>query len=143
MMALVVTGEENVTHTLAAIAEALDATFILDQSAALLLNRIRDRFLRTMDETGKKWKPSFASYLRRKEGRGGDTLYDTGRMFHSIQVYADGPLGRMLGTDVEYAPKHQFGLEGMVVRRFIGVNEEDIGLVQAFIYKRVFHALGS
>lgn len=142
MLQIEVTGQEDVQAAFDSLEEALNPVQILDESAALLLHRIRTRFLAQVDPDGIPWKPSMAARIRASKGRGGGTLFNTGRMFHSIQVYKEGFDSRAIGTDVPYAAKHQFGLDGMVVRRFMGFGNEDVVLVEQLIKKRAFAALG-
>lgn len=73
----------------------------LDQSAAAVLSHLRAGFLAETDPTGKKWTPSVAG-LRRKAKGTGQTLFMSGRLFRSIQLYSDGRT-RSISTDVPYA----------------------------------------
>lgn len=116
--------------------KALNETEILDESAALLLNRIRTRFLAEQDPDGNQWKPS-----QRALATGGRTLFKTGTLFHSLQAYAVGQDDRAIGTDVLYAPFHQFGTPNMVARPFLGFNEDDLSIVEKRIIQRVEEAL--
>lgn len=126
MIRIGIRGNPEFSEVLESINEALDPTIPLDQAAALLLHRMRARFLAQTAPGGWKWKRSRAAEIREQEGRGGDTLFDTGNLFRSIQLSIDptDPMARIIGTDVKYAPFHQEG-KGDMFRPFIGFNEED------------------
>jgi phage virion morphogenesis protein len=98
---------------------------LLDEAGSFLLNRIRTRYLRETDPTGTPWVPSKAAIERRKRG-GTGTLFDTGKLFHSIQL-AKLDNERIIGTDVEYGPVHQYGdpEQGIVQRMFLGFADPD------------------
>jgi len=55
-------------------------------------------------------------------GRGDKILRDTGTMFNSIGR-AYGPDYALVGTDIEYATKHQEGI-GVKKREFLGINQK-------------------
>lgn len=137
MLKLEVEGLEEVASQFKAIEDALNPTGILDEAVAILLSRIKRRFLQELFPDGvNKWKPSLAAQLRAAKGRGGGTLYDTGNLYNSIQEYADGPNSRLIGTDVEYAKYHQDG-KGDMFRPFLGINDEDTSLMVGLIVKRL------
>jgi phage virion morphogenesis protein len=108
----------------------------MDQSAAAILNRLRTTFLAEQDPTGAAWIPSRSGNARRKKG-GTGTLFDSGRLFNSIQLSRQSDASeRAIGTDVPYARKHQFGTDGMVKREFIAITPEHEELVTSiFMYK--------
>lgn len=108
----------------------------LDEVGAILLNRIRTRFLEQVDTDGVPWVPSKAAQ-RRASGSGGGTLFDTGALFNSIQLFNRGPGTRAIATDVSYAPKHQFGLDGNPRREFLGFSDEDVNTANEFILSRI------
>lgn len=126
---------DQLEATLKSIDKALDTEAILDEGTALILNRIRTRFLAETAPDGTKWKPSKAGIARRAKG-GTGTLFNTGRLFRSIQAYA-GIGERAIATDVPYASKNQLGLQGSVSRVFLGFNEEDARLVEKLILLRL------
>lgn len=114
---------------------------ILDQGLAILLNRIRTRFLGEVDPDGVKWPPSLAAIKRRASG-GTGTLFDTGTLFHSIQAFLPGEPGvRGIGTDVVYAPYLQNGTNRLVPRVFLGLGDEDMSVVSSLVLKRVGEVL--
>lgn len=114
------------------------------EATGLMLNRVRARFLKQEDATGKAWEPSFAAF-RRSFGigkKGGGTLFDTGNLFHSIQVYkAVNPMQYAIGTDVPYGKHHQFGEGKLPVREFLGWNQADANLARAVLVRRIKNAL--
>jgi hypothetical protein len=122
---------------------ALDETSILDEAQAMLLNRLRTRFL-AEEGPDTKWVPSQRGLIRKAGGftyRNGKrytatgTLYETGTLFHSIQAHAAGQNARMISTDVPYAK--------YLHKRwpFLGFNQDDAILVERLIQKRIKDAL--
>lgn len=118
----------------------LSATTILDEATAVLLNRTRTRYLSQTSPEGTRWPVSYASILRAINGRGGGTLYDTSRLFHSIQLFSIGA-NRAIGTNVFYGAYHQYGTQNMPVRRFLGWNDEDNSIAVKLVMKRIEKAL--
>ena len=114
----------------------VDLEEILDESAAFLLSRILTRYMAELDPDGKPWVPSKAGMARRLKG-GTGTLFDTGRLYRSIQVYNDGEGKRRIGTDVPYGLIHQKGLRGFPVRKFIGFSKDDEVMVRQIVEMRV------
>lgn len=122
-------------ETLDKLAKALDTEAILDEAGALLLNRIRTRFLNEESADG-SWLPSKAGLKRRSAG-GTGTLFDTGTLFRSIQLSGEGPNERQIGTDVSYGIFHQFGTRYLPKREFLGFNQGDADLVTRFLKKKI------
>lgn len=135
-----VNGVDEIKAKLAALEKAVDSVELLDEAEAIVLNRVRTRFLAEVDTEGHPWFPSIAGINRRFKG-GTGTLFDTGTLFHSIQEFSRGPEFREIGTDVPYGPIYQLGLSGQVRREFLGVSEEDSLVVEKFILKRIEDAL--
>jgi len=90
-----------------------------------MLSRTRERFLREVDPEGNRWIPSVSGQARKASG-GGGTLYDTGNLYRSIRYVRRGTLETSLETPLDYAAKHQFGLEGMPARPFLGFSTSDV-----------------
>lgn len=127
---------DSLQSTLSKVSQALDVTEVLDEAEALLLNRIRDRFLHQVDSNNVPWKPS-----KRVIKVGGSTLFLSGTLFHSIQAFTKGPDYRSIGTDVSYGKYHQYGMGSNPTREFLGVNGEDANLIEKRILQRVMEAL--
>ena len=146
LMRVVVQGQPGLQKAIAGMTDALDPVKILDEGAAVIYNRMRSRFLIETDPLGAKWPPSQAALRRARTGRGGGTLFDTGKLFRSIQLYADGPETRAIGTNVTspqgfpYAEKHQFGI-GFPVRQFLGFGPEDLDMMSRVIIRRLAKGL--
>ena len=144
-----VSGQQQLEAKLKALAEAFDTRHILDEGAAVLFNHTRTRFLKETDPTGQKWIPSFAALRRKKSGRGGGTLFATGRMFRGLQLFAPSETTRAIGVNVTspsgyfYPAAHQFGLYGMEQRMFLGFGTQDVRLMGQVILNRAIKALGS
>lgn len=130
-------GFQEIAAKLNSLSLATDTEETLDVAGAFLLNQIKTRFLNQEATDGSRWKESKGSIFRRKKGRDGGTLFDTGRLFESITLGRAGPGKRVIFTDVEYAPKHQFGLDGNPVREFLGISTEDELGVRNIIEARI------
>lgn len=139
MISIDIKSTEDIQGTVTKILVAIDKKFntsdVLDEAGALLLSRTRARFLKQLDPERAPWIPSQASIKREKSGRGGGTLFDTGRLFHSIQLFGSGGDERSIGTDVPYAAKHQLG-EGTIKRQFLGISDLDIDAIERLLKKR-------
>jgi phage virion morphogenesis protein len=109
----------NIELLLAGLSPAIDQAIetALDKSAAAILNRLRTTYLAESDPTGSPWVPSLAGKKRRARG-GTGTLFDTGRLYRSIQLTKNEKGVRGIGTDVPYAGFHQFG-KGNSHREFL------------------------
>lgn len=139
---IVISGGEEVSKQLLGLQGLLlDPTDILDEAAALILNRMRRNFLTQTAPDGSKWPESAAARRRAKTGKGGGTLFATGQLFRSIQLYSVGPNERSIATDVEYAPIHNYGTARIVARVFMGFSEEDALLAQQVTLKKINEAL--
>lgn len=145
-------GIKEVAALLGKVKLAMDADSIADEASAMLLNRIRTRFLRQTSPEGKVWPVSRAAMIRKQKGIGGGTLFDTGALFHSLEVVR-GPKGERIlrvnpetknkkGTLVEsYARTHQLGLKGMPKRVFLGFSKDDESMAVAIIRTRLREVL--
>jgi phage gpG-like protein len=146
LLSVTVQGQPGLVKAMKGMQDALDTTKILDEGAAVIYNRMRARFLVETDPMGNKWPPSQAALRRARSGRGGGTLFDTGNLFRSIQLYAVGPATRAIGTNVvskygfPYAEKHQFGI-GFPQRQFLGFAQEDLDVMKLVIFRRLVNGL--
>jgi phage virion morphogenesis protein len=112
-----------------------DPTPILDEASAVILARMRRNFLQEQGPDGLHWIPSQAALDRKKSGKGGGTLFDTGRLFRSIQLHSINPTERAISTDVPYGGFHQYGTVKLPKRTFLGFNEEDAQVAQGVALK--------
>ena len=136
-----VTGIAELNALFDNITDIIDPERVLDEAAAILLNRIRTRFLEQVDADGNPWPVSAASRIRNSTpGGGGGTLFDTGALFNSLQVFTNEPGVRGLGTDIPYAPQHQFGENGLPERNFLGFNDDDGLIIERLIADRIERA---
>jgi phage gpG-like protein len=78
-----------------------------------------------------------AQHAQAARGVGGGTLFDTGTLFHSIQLYSISPLEMQIGTDVPYGIYHQFGTKLLPIREFLGFNDEDADLMNDVMVRRI------
>jgi hypothetical protein len=139
MLYYVLAGDKRLERILEEIPVVLDTEAILDEGAAVLFNRQRTRFLQQVAPTGIPWLPSFAAIRHRRA-----TLYDTGKLFRSIQLFASGPNQRSIGTDVTdsegfpYGEALQYGWGNLVPREFLGFNEdEDVPYMLDLVFDRI------
>lgn len=146
LLRVTVEGQPGLLKAIEGLADALDTVKILDEGAAVIYNRMRSRFLIQTDPMGEKWPVSQAALRRARSGRGGGTLFDTGKLFRSIQLYAESSTTRAIGTNVTspsgfpYAEKHQFGI-GFPVRQFLGFGEDDLDVMKRVIIRRLLRGL--
>lgn len=142
LLHVTVVGQPGLEAAIKGLAEALDTRKILDEGAAVIYNRMRSRFLVETDPLGHKWPPSLAALRRARTGRGGGTLFDTGKLFRSIQLFAGDDTTRAIGTNVTspsgfpYAEKHQFGI-GFPQRQFLGFGPDDLDVMKSVIIRRI------
>jgi phage virion morphogenesis protein len=136
MLLVEIVGQERTQAIVKALTKALDQQEILDEGAAVLLARTRARFLRQVNPDEQPWLPSKAAIKRAIKGKGGGTLFDTGRLFHSIQLASSTTSERFIGTDVPYGRYHQYG-KGQELRQFLGFSDADVSLVQKLVIKRI------
>lgn len=113
-----------------------DPQEILDQGSTIMLNRIRGRFLDTKNPDGTTWPESEASKRRKKSGRDGKTLFNTGKLFHSIQPRKPSKYSRSIYTDKPYASYHNEGV-GQVKRIFLGFSEGDVNVLLLLVKRRL------
>lgn len=124
-----------------------DLPGVLDEAGAILIDRIRKRFLDETAPDGSKWEPSRAGLERRARGDTG-TLFDTGSLFHSIQTAKREPLRRA----IEVNPNARNRVTGAVVaeygaklqstaarpqRIFLGWNSEDAKVLEDLLVLRL------
>jgi hypothetical protein len=118
---------------------------VLDEGAAIILNRIRERFLKEIDVDSNPWVPSAAGLARRAKG-GTGTLFDSGDLWRSIQLHSSTPGERTIGAGVPYAKKIQEGgwhaydnpkLPLQPPRTFIGASADDVSMMQKLFAKRL------
>lgn len=143
---ITVQGQPAVEKKIKWLGGNLDVRGILDEGAAVLFNRLRARFLAEQDPSGKQWPKSLAALERQKSGRGGGTLFDTGKLFHGLQLWAVGNNARAIGTDVTnnkgfpYPKVHNFGI-GIVQRQFLGFSDEDRQTMSDIVVRRIAEGL--
>ena len=104
-----------------------DMTPVMDAVGAVYASGAQQRFVDQVDPDGKPWKPLSPVTLarRRKAGRGGvQILRDTGRLMNSISYSTAGNTVTVF-TNVAYGATHQYGLNGIQQRRFLGQNKGD------------------
>ena len=99
---------------------------------ALLLSTDQ-RFEKEVDPDGTPWKAntSYTRRLKKAKGYIDKILQASGRGRASIN-YAATKDRVVVGTNVDYMRKHQLGLEGLPVRKFLGISKEDeveIGII--------------
>jgi len=106
---------------------------LYDTIAASQLDRIRKRFLAETDPNEKPWPKSKAALDRAASGRDGGTLFDTGKLFHSISVAIPSKNKRRIKTNIPYAIYHQEGTKKLPQRAFLGFSASDIQRIEKFV----------
>jgi phage virion morphogenesis protein len=123
---------------------------LVREVGAVLLARIRRRFLAQTDPDGKRWPVSKAAVIRKGGGKtyryingvrkgfgGTGTLFETGALFQSIQLGRAQKGEVNIGTDVPYARFVQEGTNRLPERIYLGFGDEDQRLATDFIEKRI------
>lgn len=167
MIKIDLVGLPDLTRRFSNLKDAIDTQQILDEGGAVMFNRIRTRFLQQIDPDGVPWIPSKAAIRRnaglpknnpfsgkgtpggkgKKVTRGGGTLFDTGKLFRSLQLYATAPNERAIGTNATsdkgfpYPVVHNFGLAGFPARTFLGFGDEDVQAMTRVVFQRILRAL--
>jgi phage virion morphogenesis protein len=113
------------------------------QIAQALENSTLERFKTGTDPDGGAWKPSgrvqAENAKRRKSGKSGKTLVDTGRLRNSIHSASSDDAAEV-GTDVVYARIHQLGGDAgrnhatkLAARPYLGMSADDERVVRAVV----------
>jgi len=136
-------GIKPLKRKLNAIDLAVDSNVIVKASADLLLRRIKERFLREVDDNNEPWAPlkdprARAGKSTRNPGgaRAGGILRDTDALFKSLRVGLFGNGVAKISSDIPYAVYHQKGI-GVPERRFLGCNAEDSIAIKHLILTRI------
>jgi phage gpG-like protein len=133
-----VKGLEQLDRVEEALNKGLNIDKILDEGSAIIFNRLRTRFLEAMDPSGDPWVVSKAAEKRAESGRGGLTGFDSGNLFHSLQLFRDADWERSIGTDVDYGPYFQWGPP---VRLFLGFAPDDEMMMERLVEQRISEVL--
>lgn len=100
----------------------------------LAVRAVQRNFAAQRDPQGKPWARLSAATIERRRNKKKSSiriLIDTGRLRNSINYQSDSKEARV-GTNVLYAPFHNFGTRRMPQREFMGVTSEDeTGIVNA------------
>ena len=122
---------------------------VLDEAAAIMLNRIRGRFLETKAPDGSIWPVSKAALQRAtndgqkvgsKTYKDGKTLFMSGKLFQSIQARKPSATSRAIFTDKPYARSHNEGLN-QVQRVFLGFSTDNVTILTRLAETRLDEAL--
>lgn len=136
MITITIDGIPKALDSLTKLSQALDVDEIVDGLQALMLHRIRERYLDNVAPDGTPWPPSAIAL---KQGR--NTLIDTGTLFGSIQGYDEGRGERSIGTDIPYGVYHNYGTRKLPMRKFLGFGDEDVSAAEMFMIRRIEAAL--
>jgi len=120
MLNVHITGTERVNRKLRGLIKKLDnPRKALKLSGKAMMDDVKDHF---KNEKGpdSRWKKSLRAKLQ-----GGKTLRDTGEMFNSIMSSLKvGKDYAVIGTNKEYAPRHNFGKGKLPKRQFMWLSDE-------------------
>lgn len=115
------------------------ADVALQEASAAILNKLRLSYRQETTPSGVKWPPSRAG-LRHKARGTGQTMFDTGDLWRSIQLYKTKERERLIGTDVPYATKHQ-GPNAIVERTFLEITQAHLDMAKKIFEHRLKVAL--
>jgi hypothetical protein len=139
MILFTIQGQQKLQNIISKIPSSFNTTPVLDEAAAVLYNRMRTRFLQQVDPSGTPWLPSFAAIRANR-----NTLFKTGKLFRSLQLYADGPDSRAIGSNVTntkgfpYGMGLQYGWGKLPPRVFLGFSvSQDVPYVVQLVQKRL------
>lgn len=112
----------------------------MDEAAASILQRLRETFREEVDPMGVPWVPSKAGMKRKALGTG-QTLFDTGTLWRSIQLATEEttPEQRVIKTDVPYASYLQNSKS--VPRVFLAVGKEHVDTMEEIFIFRMGEAM--
>jgi hypothetical protein len=126
MILFTIQGQQKLQNIISKIPSSFNTTPVLDEAAAVLYNRMRTRFLQQVDPSGTPW------------------LFKTGKLFRSLQLYADGPDSRAIGSNVTntkgfpYGMGLQYGWGKLPPRVFLGFSvSQDVPYVVQLVQKRL------
>jgi phage virion morphogenesis protein len=105
-----------------------------------LVTQVRMGFRLSRDPYGTAWKPLKGARTRNK--RGGDRgkpLVDTGRLRGSLSYSDVSPRGFRLGSNVAYAPVHQYGSRKIPARPMLPTRDKGLGPVWARSVRQVMN----
>jgi len=127
MIAVEIKGQSALELKLNGLTDSIAIRDVLDQSAAILLSHILQRFNQGVDTDGTPWAALNPKYAKQKEKKWGTVgiLFASGALRHSIQIFPVDDESRAIGTDIPYAPFHQYGTIKMPKREFFGISDED------------------
>ena len=98
-----------------------DITPVLDEMGEDEVTRVMLRFENSEAPDGSIWED-----LKVRDGK---PLMDTGRLYQSVVAHVAND-SLQVGTNVSYAPYHQFGTEHIPARPFLGVSDDLLASLQ-------------
>ncbi|WP_298079769.1 phage virion morphogenesis protein [uncultured Cardiobacterium sp.] len=98
-----------------------DITPVLDELGEDEVTRVMLRFENSEAPDGSIWEDL--------KVRAGKPLMDTGRLYQSVVAHVAND-SLQVGTNVSYAPYHQFGTERIPARPFLGVSDDLLASLQ-------------
>nr|DAX15476.1 MAG TPA: virion morphogenesis protein [Caudoviricetes sp.]DAY37175.1 MAG TPA: virion morphogenesis protein [Caudoviricetes sp.] len=98
-----------------------DITPVLDELGEDEVTRVMLRFENSEAPDGSIWED-----LKVRDGK---PLMDTGRLYQSVVAHVAND-SLQVGTNVSYAPYHQFGTQHIPARPFLGVSDDLLASLQ-------------
>lgn len=128
-MGIVIVGDKIVEARFKAMARRIrNRRPLFKRIGIKLLNEINEGFEQEKND-GKSWTPLALKTIeqRRKAGKGAMILQDTGRLKGSYTSQFNNNTLRV-GTNVEYAPTHEFGTNNIPKRQMLPSREVTLGI---------------
>ncbi len=120
-------------------AGSIDLSRPLAVTAQLLVSDAKQCFATATDPNGGSWPP-LKRPSKRRGGASAKPLRDTDRLMASITGQVQGNTASV-GTNVSYAPFHQFGTKYIPPRRFLGVSAKTRTRIEGLVVKAVMTQL--
>lgn len=149
-----VVGQKEAVRKIAAVRQRAVGILSDGEVSALLVSRIKARFMQGVAPSGTPWPGLMESTIARKQrGRGkkpNALLYETGRLYNSIKVIqgvntgllaVNTGMGFRIGVSdpiaAGYGRLHNYGLGGQEERRFMGLSRLDIVAVSGMLRRKM------
>ena len=127
MFSVKMTGNDKLSNAIKRLKmKANDSSRIMRLIAIRMKRFQADHFEKEVDSSGKKWMPLSEETLKKRKGGGGGAkiLQDNRILFNSITHFSDKYFAGV-GTNMEYAPPHQYGYKNIPQREFLYLTDKE------------------